>query len=486
MKPNEKVFYKIITNLGSIKDLSDEVVYTKFDILAKVAEREHTFRNSGINVHSRCIIRHGNSVDFFVDLFTIWKLGAIAILLPPDFQEEEVSSFSEVLGGAYLICKNSVPLYKSGLEKSWWHNVKSFSSADNPALILMTSGTSSLPKGVVFSLEGLLKKWCDLSKIININDFSVSLCLLPTSFSHGLLTNSLFPLVNGGKIVIGEPFSLPVIKSLEKTFHVENISFFSSIPTIWRIFFEFKHINLPNNLRRIHCGSEPIDLNLINRIKSFAPYASIFNTYGLTETASWISGSDLTAYYDSNNPQLKEASGAPIGLGWGKRIELHYDEDDKNNRGEIVIVGKPYCLGYFSLNGICKSKFDGNSFKTGDLGKRLENGEISIIGRKKNIIISGGQNIYAEELESALSVISGIKEVCVFPVPHDLLGSSVAVAIVAKENFKKEDVLIQAKKWARNNLRTSIIPTKWQMRDNLPLNKNGKKDRAALCRDAFI
>ena len=162
---------------------------------------------------------------------------------------------------------------------------------DNDALILFTSGTTGAPKGVVHTHRSLLARWAALQQRLGTRAFRHTLCALPTHFGHGLICNALYPWLTGQDLHVLPPFRSDVLIQLGAIVDSYDVTFLSSVPAMWRLILRASRPPRSGSLERVFCGSAPLCTQLWTDIQGWAGTRDVWNVYGMTETASWMTGS---------------------------------------------------------------------------------------------------------------------------------------------------------------------------------------------------
>ena len=412
----------MIIKFGNLYDYNKSYFINSEDIKKKIIERSRELKNFGVIKKKNIIISHGNSINFFIDLLSIWKNGGCAVCIDNTLSSNEIKNIIRQTSSKILLfekkerkydeLKKSINLVqvkkkylKKNLQKPEIHI--NFKSNDN-ALILFTSGTTGIPKGVVHTYKSLNNKWMTLSKIFKKKDLENTLCTLPTHFGHGLICNCLFPFFMGCTLHILPKFNLSLLINLGKIVDKFKITYLSSVPTIWKIATTNASKPKGKTLKLITCGSSPLSKILWKKIQKWSGQKKVWNTYGITETGSWIAGTSVKKF------QLQDGF---IGKAWGINIKILKVKSEnvkrmdnktisKNNlkngqRGYIWVKTNTLMKGYYKLPNLTKKVIKNGWFFTGDIGY-LKKNNLIINGRERNEINVSGIKIVPEDIDMIL------------------------------------------------------------------------------------
>jgi len=442
--------------IGSIQSITQKQSFNHQELASCISLRKKEFQQLGLKEGMLTILLNNNTPQFFIDLLSLWGLGLCVAPMDPAIPHISLQHQIELFGANGLIQTNHRILF-------FPERRSKTKLPPDSALILFTSGSTKIPRGFVFSFNSILKKIETLSQFIPISDINKTLCALPTFFGHGLICNSLFPLLNGKQLYIEKNFQPSFLTSLKSYCHEHDISFFSSTPAIWSMTKALSLESNPSptlhNIKRIHCASAPLNQPHIQTMKNWAPQARLFNIYGLTECLGWISGEEITSEYQIGGV------GAPWGVAW----------DVLNNE---VSVQAPFLFsGYLEQHHeamIYQPRTD-DAVRTGDRGLLRSNNQLNIIGRLDFIINKAGIKIQPEELESLLIESGLTQEACAFPIEDAVAGQCIGMVVVGQPSLKKDVI-----SFLSNTVPPYKMPDKIWFFDQLPYNSRGKVDRNLL------
>ena len=359
-------------------------------------------------------------------------------------------------------------------------------SPDDPAAILFTSGTSGKVKGAVLShgniVSGIMT--LQMAGLMVIHNMAkrlgipaeqllagagqqAVLLVYPLFHISGLGASFLSPLVAGSKVVI-----LPRWNAAEaaRTIAAEKVTMFSAVPTmLWDILKHAEEAETDlSSLRNIGTGGQALPINLLDQIREVCPDAVMGTGYGLTETAGSVAmavGEDFLR---------KRAAAGRVMPNVEMRIVAPDGRDlPAGEAGEIVVRGAQVTSRYWNGDA---ARDDEGWFRTGDIGYLDDERYLFIVDRLKDMVISGGENIYCAEVERVLSEMSGISECAAFGIPDERMGE--ALVAVVRANDLDERAIIEH---VETRLARYKVPTRLVFIDApLPRNDLDKVDKIRL------
>jgi malonyl-CoA/methylmalonyl-CoA synthetase len=339
------------------------------------------------------------------------------------------------------------------------------------AAILYTSGTTGRSKGAMLSHRNLAVNAQVLHKYWGFKPGDVLLHMLPIFHVHGLFVAIHCSLLNGTPMLFEPKFDAQRALSL-----LPKATVFMGVPTYYTRLLADPGFTKETcvNMRLFVSGSAPL---LIETFQEFQQRTSqtILERYGMTEGNMFAS-----------NPYDGERRGGTVGFPLPEVAIRIVDEQNRpveiGDVGQIQVKGKSVFRGYWNMPEKTKEEFTADGFfKTGDMGKIDKDGYISIIGRAKDLVISGGLNIYPKEIEEMIDIIPGVTESAVIGVPHPDFGEAVVAAVIRQKN-ERGLALTEAEIIAslKGELAGFKVPKRVYFIDDLPRNSMGKIQKKAL------
>ncbi|GAC1589440.1 MAG: fatty-acid--CoA ligase FadD5 [Acidimicrobiales bacterium] len=334
--------------------------------------------------------------------------------------------------------------------------------------IMYTSGTTGRPKGAVLSHFNLLMNTITMQLTMGISgDDEVWLSGLPLFHIGGL--NGILPYIAlaGTSVILpsGQFDATEVVDLLER----EQITGCYFVPTQWQAICDVADITKRKlALRRISWGASVAPPSVLQSMAETFPGIPNYNAFGQTEMSS------ITCVLRGEDAISKMGSvGKPVPTVEAMIVDDDVREVPQGEIGEIVYRGPTVLQEYWNKPEATAEAFDGGWFHSGDLCRMDEDGFIFVVDRKKDMIISGGENIYCAEVEAVIDAHPKVKEVALIGLPHDKWVETPCAVVVPADpaDPPTQQEIID---WCRTRLASYKKPTSIVLSEGLPRNASGK------------
>lgn len=459
----------------------EKILFADIDPLC--AKLQKTMMDVGVDKGSRVLVQVEKSPEAVMLYLACLRMGAVFVPLNTGYTEAEVQYFFDNAEPDLCVCdpQNTAsfesiaggkPVKTLGSHKEgnlWDDSLEETSdcemaelTGDDIAAILYTSGTTGRSKGAMLSNENLRSNAEVLSEYWHWSEDDVLLHALPIFHVHGLFVALHCALWTTNTIIFQDNFDPEkVIADLPRS------TVFMGVPTYYVRLLQSNNFSrqVCENMRLFLSGSAPLLCETFEQFEQVSGL-QILERYGMTEAGMITSNP-----YDGD--RVAGTVGFPLP---GVEARLGNEVDGK---GVLEIKGPNVFSGYWRMPEKNAEEFtDDGYFITGDISTMDKDGRISIVGRAKDLIISGGLNVYPKEIENIIDDIDGINESAVIGVPHSDFGEGVTAIVVPDGTKKINDRDIA--KTIENKLAAFKRPKKIFVVDALPRNTMGKVQKNEL------
>lgn len=334
---------------------------------------------------------------------------------------------------------------------------------DTEAAILYTSGTTSRPKGVVLTHGNYLADFANVASVVQPDQTSVNLQISP--LYHAACVHSFFHLAHGGATVLIEKFDAgEALRLIEQ----QRATYFFAAPTALYQMMDHPEFDRRDrsSLKAISYGAAGISkARLEEAAKAFGPI--LLHAYGMTETTSHAS-----LLRSADHAVALGSIGRGLGQSEIRVVDSRGENCHAGEIGEIVIRGPSVMKGYWRRSDATAEAIRDGWLHSGDLARIDQNGFVYVVDRKKDMVISGGVNIYPREIEDVISTHPAVAEVAVYGTPDEHWGEALVAAVVLRGGMVTEPQDIV--RFCRDRIGGYKVPKRIRIVAALPKNASGK------------
>lgn len=453
---------------------------------------------AGVGPGDRVAVMLGNRPDFYEVFFAIARLGAVFVPVNVRLSTREVEFILRDAGAKVLIAEavfgqitSAVDLAECVLWDVDGEGLDGYAGAkqsadratplalpdfDDLLAILYTSGTTGAPKGAMLTHAAFQFSAQNLLHMYGYTQDDRHLVVLPLCFTGGIVTLSQPVFLSGGTVVLERTFEPQrTLDVLER----ERVTVFFAAPALLQLL--RLHDGFPGNafstVRLIVAGAAPVPAPLLAAFQELN--VRVGQGYGLTEGGAvntFLLAEDASRKIGSvgracmfNEVRVANDEGADVPVG---------------ERGEILLRGSNLMSGYWNNEDATTAAFvEGGWLRTGDVGVLDEEGFLTVVDRVKDMVITGGMNVYPAEVESVLYGHPSVAEVAVVGIDHHVYGETVAAVVATKPDTSIE--LDELREYCVGKLADYKTPRLLLVVDALPRNTSGKVLKYKL-REQFV
>lgn len=298
-------------------------------------------------------------------------------------------------------------------------------------ILIYTSGTTGKPKGVIRSHESHIAYYLHNAVDFDFNEHDVCLNVMPLCHINSIFFTFTF-LYIGGSAYIHPALNFKPEEILE-IIERESITFISLIPTHYNLI-----LNAPedakkrdvSSIRKLLCSSAPGRKSMKQAVMDFFPGVKLYEAYGSTEA-----GMVTILKPEYQMTKLGSIGFECIGTDFIKILDIDGNEVPPGEIGELYSRGPMLFDEYYKLPELTAESFRNGFFSAGDMARKDEDGFYYLVDRKKNMIITGGENVYPSEVEEVIGNIEGVFDCAVIGLPDDKWGERVTAVVIRSQGF---------------------------------------------------
>lgn len=440
--------------------------------------------NLGVCPGDHIAICAPNSYEWLAFYFGILKAGGVAItfshlmkkdelsrvlndcrpkiLFTEDEKLEELGDYRNLSFPDAVICSRGDISYHRLAEKG----TAQFNAVDrdrhDTAVILYTGGTTGIPKGAMLTQQNVQTSIFNTAHYERSLEKDRALCFLPLNHVFAQVHIMNPTIFSGGAIVLGQSFDLEeVLETIDR----HQVTKFYAVPTIYIRLLQVPHIDKRMGSVRYFFSAAASMVAEVVRDWKKATGMDIHEAYGMTESAAMVT-------YNHYYQHVIGSVGTPTNL-----VEVEIRDPQglalrQGEQGEICICGPNIFKGYLNNSEETEAAFWGNWFRSGDIGVMDERGYLYIVDRLKDMIITGGENVYSREVEEILYTRPEVLECAVVGLPDQEYGERVTAFIVAQQGHHIDSDSIRA--FLKKQLAGYKVPKEYIVVDELPKSNTGK------------
>jgi acyl-CoA synthetase (AMP-forming)/AMP-acid ligase II len=442
---------------------------------------------SSVSAHQRVGVLAPNAPSMVIGMFAVWRIGAVAVLLNVRWREYELGSILKDAEITALVCSEKHGSYSfadlasrlsgnlptlgrvlliDSLGNVHGETTGSATGTCSPCesdigVIHYTSGTTGQPKGVMLYENTPANGGTALAEILHAESSDVVMLVLPLAHAFGLLTLLSTLIVGSLGVLVGSTFSLAHVLEAK---HRHAVNVVHGSPTL----FESLLKSSPDELASIRTGLVGGTICAARLIEDLENAGlKILNSYGMTEF-----GPATSCRMDDPSAVRYQTVGRPLP---GNEFRIVDGPE-----GQVQVKSHHIMAGYFHQSELTSASFDGDWFRTGDIGSIDAEGNLRISGRTSEVIHVAGLKVFPAEVEGCLLTHPHVAEAVVVGIPHETMGEAPAAFVVLQPDAHiKPNQLLQ---FARRSIAGYKLPYLIRVVPSLPRLATGKPDRVTLAR----
>ncbi|MBB5959715.1 long-chain acyl-CoA synthetase [Saccharothrix tamanrassetensis] len=450
--------------------------------------------DQGIGRGDRVALLLPNSTHLPMAYFGVLALGAVVVPVHALSKADEIEHVLRDSGAAALVCAGSllehggeaarragVPVFTVLADDGFRLDVAAGRAApidryapcapDDAAMVLYTSGTTGKPKGAVLTHLGVtMNITVTMLSPFDFRADDVLLGALPLFHVFGQVCGMCVCFRAGATLVLMPTFD--AARAIELMAE-HRCTVFMGVPTMYMALLRASGTaTVRPRLHRAYSGGQALPVKVLEDFEDRFG-CPVYEGYGLTET------SPVVAYNQPAWPRKPGTVGLPV---WGVEVAIARAEVEgrvellpAGEVGEVVIRGHNVMAGYLNRPRATAEVLVDGWFRSGDLGRKDEDGYLSIVDRKKDVVLRGGYNVYPREVEEVLMRHPAVAQVAVIGVPHPTHGEEVcAVVLPASGALPGTELGVEIETWSKARMAPYKYPRRVEFVDGFPLGVGGK------------
>ena len=447
------------------------------DLHARVEDTARTLLSHGLGVGDRLALLLPNGPDYLELIYACSMLGAIAVPLNTRLSTKEIDLVLEDARPRGMVRHSS--LSAPGVQLSWQHVIdqesphivsgpvpKVFYDPDAVLGLIYTSGTTGQPKGVMVTHGNVLADIHNFNYWMRYTEGGTYLHAAPIFHIADFPSMFAAPAFGASQFTIAKFSPQAFCETVERN-HVTHTVL---VPTMINLLTQFPEVSKYDlsSLQVLAYGGSPMAPELVHRTRQLLPNVKLIQVYGLSETGF------LTGLQDQEHTEDKLMSCGRTCPG----VELQVTDTsgkqvEAGQAGELIVRGANVMRGYWNNPEETAKAFRDGFFRTGDIGCQEAAGYFYIMDRLKDMIVTGGENVYSGEVEAVIYSHPAVREAAVFGIPDAQWGELVMACAVLKPGaILTADDLIA---FCRKSLASYKLPRRVEFSEtDLPKNSSGK------------
>ncbi|MFF9776288.1 class I adenylate-forming enzyme family protein [Streptomyces sp. NPDC013978] len=457
---------------------------TNVQLLRRVQAAARQLQDLGIGPGDVVALKLTNRVEFVLLLFAAWRLGATITPVNPSMTDVEVARQLKDSGARLLVGEDGEAAAVDGTAVLAVGELREGGATEPTAepdeaplpdpsalaLLIYTSGTTGVPKGVMLD-HANIDAMADMGRrALEVGPADRCLLILPLFHVNGIVVSTLIPLLAGASVAIADRFRPETFFDVVER---ERPTFFSAVPTIYTMLAALPDTVRPDtsSLRFGVCGAAPASAELLTRFEARYGFPLV-EGYGLSE------GTCASTINPVAGPRRAGTVGLPFPGQEIRIVDLGGSEVPPGVDGEVVVRGPNVMRGYLGRPEETAKVIVEGWLHTGDVGRVDADGYLTLVGRSKDMIIRGGENIYPKEIEDVLVGDPSVLEAAVIGVPDEKWGEVVVAYVQPRPGGHVDPSALQA--LCARSLTGFKRPTAFFVVEAIAKNAVGKIDKVAL------